>query len=207
MAKELGSGDMRYDDVFTEYYCGGVQRANLLAYCDPLYEILSGKSIKRLITDEMLDHANKLYEKDAYRIDGTYQEIDDLPEELKADLEEWRDWEDSADDEELSEVMGAGDGTSSDSSEYDDIRNSFESAQLFCTEYRRFREEYFSDELPYDLDFADIVKTMLNVYLCSKKVSSYRSEDTFSDSYIYMKRAQRLVRSAAQLHVEGGVDD
>ena len=48
---------------------------------------------------------------------------------------------------------------------------------------------------------------MLNVYLCSKKVSSYRSEDTFSDSYIYMKRAQCLVRSAAQLHVEGGVDD
>ena len=78
---------------------------------------------------------------------------------------------------------------------------------MFCTEYRRFRKEYFSDELPYDLDFADIVKTMLNVYLCSKKASSYGSEDTFSDSYIYMKRAQRLVRSAAQLHVEGGVDD
>lgn len=32
-------------------------------------------------------------------------------------------------------------------------------------------------------------------------------EDTFSDSYIYMKRAQRMVSYAAKKHAEGGADD
>ena len=189
MAEELGSGEMRFDDVFTEFYCGGVQRANLLAYCDPLYELLSGEKIKSLITSELLDRANKLYEKDVERINDSYQEMDDLPEELRTELEEWSS---SVTGEEGPGIMGLCD---------------FHNPDLFCKKYRRFREIYFSDELPRDIDLADIVKRMLNIYLCSINASSYGFEDTFSDSYIYMKRAQRMVSYAAKKHAEGGAED
>ena len=189
MAEELGSGEMRYGDVFTEFYCGGVQRANLLAYCDSLYELLSGERIKSLITDEMLDRANKLYEKDVERINGSYQEIEDLPEEIREEME---DWSESVTGEEMPELIGIC-----------DVQN----PDVFCTKYRRFREIYFSDELPQDIDLANVVKRMLNIYLCSINASSYGFEDTFSDSYIYMKRAQRMVSYAAKKHAEGGADD
>ena len=167
----------------------GVQRANLLAYCDSLYELLSGERIKSLITDEMLDRANKLYEKDVERINGSYQEIEDLPEEIREEME---DWSESVTGEEMPELIGIC-----------DVQN----PDVFCTKYRRFREIYFSDELPQDIDLANVVKRMLNIYLCSINASSYGFEDTFSDSYIYMKRAQRMVSYAAKKHAEGGADD
>lgn len=189
MAEELGSGEMRFDDVFTEFYCGGVQRANLLAYCDPLYELLSGEKIKSLITSELLDRANKLYEKDVERINDSYEEMDDLPEELRTELEEWSS---SVTGEDGPGIMGLCD---------------FQNPDLFCKKYRRFREIYFSDELPQDIDLADIVKRMLNVYLCSINESLYGFEDTFSDSYIYMKRAQRMISCTTERHAEGGADN
>ena len=61
---------------------------------------------------------------------------------------------------------------------------------------------YFSDELPQDIDLANVVKRMLNIYLCSINASSYGFEDTFSDSYIYMKRALAVPANRKRLFGE-----
>ncbi len=204
MAAGLEWGEMRFDDIFSEYYSGDIVKFNLLAYCDPIYELLTGKKIKEIITDEMLDRANKLYEKDVERLNAPEFNIDDLPDDERAILEEEAAWIDSASGDELVDVLGQSVISLGDFPEYREVKERFEHPEIFCEKYERFRTIYFSDELPADLDFALVVKRMLNIYLCSNNKSLYKFEDAYSDSYIYMKRAHRMVRLVAGQRIEWG---
>ena len=206
MAAGLERGEMRYDDVFAEKYSGERMRNNLLTYCDPLYESFTGRSIKELITDEMSERADRLYSSDAQRINGFSADINDLPEDEREMVSEELDWLDSASQDELSDVLGQSVTAAEEMDECLDDSESFTDPKCFCNKYKEFREIYFSDEIPCDLDFAAVVKRMLNVYLCSKGRSSYGGEDTYSDSYIYVKRAHRMVRMTAGQQKAGRIE-
>ena len=197
MAAGLERGEMRYDDIFAEMYSGERMSNNLLTYCDPLYESFTGRSIKELITDEMAERADRLYSNDTQRIKGFSVDADDLPEDERAMVSEELDWLDSASQDDLSEVLGHSVTSAEEIAEYLDDSESFTDPKAFCDKYKEFRDIYFSDELPCDLDFAAVVKRMLNIYLCGTGRSSYEGEDTYSDSYIYVKRAHRMVRMTA----------